>query len=68
VSGQSTLVEHWDGTQWTKVASPSPGSVAEFRGVDGFDAQHAWAVGDFDRQPPPRQLTATWDGSSWRRS
>jgi hypothetical protein len=27
-SGTATLIEHWDGTSWTIVSSPNPGTAA----------------------------------------
>jgi hypothetical protein len=44
----STLIEHWNGTSWSLVASPSPGSQAVLTGAaaDRSSGQ-AWAVGNF---------------------
>ena len=41
-----TLIQHWDGTQWTIVPSPSPDSqLNELRSVTALSADNAWAVG-----------------------
>jgi hypothetical protein len=41
-----TLVLHWDGTAWTKVKSPSPGSgLNGLTGVSAVSGGGAWAVG-----------------------
>src|SRR5215471_18623491 len=43
-----TLTEHWDGTAWSIVSSPSPGSPgsgSELRGVAAVSATDVWAVG-----------------------
>ena len=43
----STLIEHWDGTSWSIVASPSPGSAATLSGTAADPASgQAWAVGN----------------------
>jgi hypothetical protein len=44
----STLIEQWNGTSWSIVASPSPGSAASLRGAAADSASgQAWAVGNF---------------------
>ncbi len=44
----ATLIEHWNGTSWSLVSSPSPGSQATLSGAaaDRSTGQ-AWAVGNF---------------------
>jgi hypothetical protein len=43
---QQTLIERWNGSSWQKVASPSPGSLANsLSGVAATSASNAWAVG-----------------------
>jgi hypothetical protein len=66
-TGVRTLIEHWDGQQWTAVPSPSPaGEIAELRGATTVSATEVWAVGDYS---PDGQLTLTlterWDGTNW---
>ena len=43
-----TLIEQWNGTSWTTVASPTPGSAASLAGAaaDPVSGQ-SWAAGDF---------------------
>src|SRR5207302_1833156 len=55
-----TLVEHWDGTSWTQVPSPSP-NIAWLYGIAAISANDIWAVGQLVSQT----LTQHWDGSSW---
>jgi Putative Ig domain len=44
----STLIEQWDGTSWTTVTSPSPGSAADLSGASADPVSgQAWAVGNF---------------------
>jgi hypothetical protein len=67
---QRTLVEHWDGSQWSVVASSSPG--AEFNILQGVSADasiDAWAVGyQTDATGKNQPLIEHWDGSSWSQS
>jgi hypothetical protein len=43
---EQTLIEHWDGTNWTVVASPSGDPEGSFlRGVTSLAADDAWAIG-----------------------
>ena len=44
----ATLIEQWNGTTWSTVTSPSPGSAASLRGAaaDPVSGQ-SWAVGSF---------------------
>jgi hypothetical protein len=53
----ATLTEHWDGTAWTIVPSPSAFSNSYFRGVSADSPSDVWAMGlpEVDR----------WDGSAW---
>lgn len=68
-----TLIEHYDGTAWTVLASPNPGGryVNALTAVTAISADDVWAVGYFlhkSPQLPLRQgktLTLHWDGTSW---
>src|SRR5437899_949601 len=66
--GTQTLIEHWDGSQWTMVSSPNPGSVRdELYGVAAISANDVWAVGDSFNGGNSNNLTLIehWDGTSW---
>lgn len=56
----TTLIEHWNGTSWNLVASPSPGSQAALTGAaaDRSSGQ-AWAVGNFTDPVSGAQRTLT---------
>ena len=64
-----TLIEHWDGSQWSIVPSPSPDSqFNELRGVVALSANDAWAVGyrgGTQNETPIETLILHWDGTSW---
>jgi hypothetical protein len=66
-----TLVEHWNGTSWSLVKSPSPGGSStddDLWGVAAVSANDVWAVGgvgfflDAQFSVP---LRLHWDGSRW---
>jgi hypothetical protein len=56
-----TLIEHWNGTAWSVVASPSSGYEDFLNGVSASSGTNVWAVGSDDSQT----LTEHWDGSAW---
>jgi hypothetical protein len=56
-SGQQTLAEHFDGTSWSVVPTPSPTSNSFFSGVAAAASKDVWAVGN--------SLIEHWNGSSW---
>ncbi len=70
---QKTLVEHWNGQEWSVVPSPNIGgpntqSISnELRGVIAVSAQDIWAFGDTDAFGPERitNLVMHWDGTGW---
>lgn len=63
-----TLTEHWDGTAWSVVSSPSPGSYLSnvLTGISGKSANDVWAVGYYqDSAGATETLIEHWDGSTW---
>ena len=62
-----TLIERWDGTQWSVVPSPSPGSpYNDLQGVTAISATDAWTVGSYTGNTFVDQTLAEhWDGKSW---
>jgi hypothetical protein len=42
----TTLILHWNGRAWSRVASPSPGAVSALGGVAATGRSGVWAVGD----------------------
>jgi len=65
-----TLVEHWDGSQWSVIASPVITGGSGFEAVAALNANDAWAVG-FRAGGLPEfsatsvTLTAHWNGNHW---
>src|SRR2546423_15156594 len=58
-----TLIEHWDGTQWSQAPSPSDGALY---GVAVVSSTDVWAVGYIGASPGPYQtVTEHWNGTQW---
>jgi hypothetical protein len=64
---QQTLIQHYDGSTWSVVPSPSPGGRQNILyGVSGTSDTDMWAVGgDQDANGLWHTLTEHWDGTSW---
>jgi hypothetical protein len=64
-----TLIQHWDGTQWSIVASPSPDTqLNELLAVAAISVNDAWAVGyrgGTHNETPLETFVLHWDGTSW---
>ena len=69
--GSRTLIIHWNGSRWAKMASPSlgdTGHVNVLSGLAAISADDAWAVGWVSGTGPGsinRALTLHWDGAAW---
>src|SRR5216683_1037878 len=60
-----TLVEHWNGTRWSVVPSPSVGSGDNFLfGAAAASGGPVWAVGS-DSVSFGRTLALRWNGQAW---
>ena len=69
-SARTSLIVHWNGTSWTRVASPSPGGNPLGTILDGVSvtsATQAWAVGEYSvpTQSTDDSLVLHWNGTSW---
>ena len=64
---QQTLIEHFDGTVWTVVPSPSPGALQNILfSVAAITDSDVWAVGaEQDASGLWHTLTEHWDGAGW---
>ena len=66
-----TLTIHWNGTRWSIIPSPSPGTYLgnDLTAVAAISANDAWAVGEY-RSGQSGQLGGAlimhWDGTSWK--
>jgi hypothetical protein len=67
-NSSSTLIEHYNGTAWSIVPSPSPGTGGVLNGVTTSNASNnVWAVGDYTPSGSSvvRTLTLNWNGNTW---
>lgn len=64
---EHTLIERWDGSQWSVVDSPSPGQDGnQLSAVSVDSATDAWAVGtQRDASTTQQPLIEHWNGSVW---
>lgn len=72
-----SLAAHWDGQQWTRIESPSPGAyegggiTVDLRDVAGVASDDVWAVGSYEIQHPGdgflgfQTFAMYYDGSEW---
>jgi hypothetical protein len=61
VSSQQ-LIQHWDGTQWTRTEALHLGGASELASVSAIASDDVWAVG----YGPRGALIEHWDGSAWK--
>lgn len=71
-SGERTLIMHWNGTAWSQVTGPAPGSYEILNRVVTDPAGDAWASGLYCAsacQATPsgvyKPLILRWNGSRW---
>lgn len=58
--GFETWIEHWNGTSWSVVTSPTPSS-SSLHGVAASSANDVWAVG----YAASNTLIEHWNGTRW---
>ena len=66
----ATLAEHWNGTKWSAVMTPSPGLAPNVQdslsGVASVASNDVWAVGQAETTPgSPQALIEHWNGAQW---
>jgi hypothetical protein len=64
---QKTLIEHFDGREWSVVPSPNPGKLQNILfGVASISDSDVWVVGEAQNTNGDwHALTEHWDGWSW---
>ncbi|MFL5731687.1 MAG: S-layer homology domain-containing protein [Chloroflexia bacterium] len=66
--GQLSLIERWNGEQWSIMHSPDPGSGAnDLRDVAAVSPNDIWAVGYYGDHDEAviRTFVLHWDGNAW---
>ncbi len=65
-NGDNTLIEHWNGSAWSVVASPNGASNQNaLYGVTALSATNAWAVGNDNTATADQTLIEHWNGVTW---
>ena len=66
VNFYQTLIEHWNGSNWSIITSPNPTSDSLFSGVAAVSSNDVWAVGLYNNNNGINQtLIEHWNGSKW---
>jgi hypothetical protein len=62
-----TLAEHWDGTRWSVLPTPDPGTAGNhLYAVDAVSPDDVWAAGQqLGARAPDNGLVEHWNGSTW---
>jgi hypothetical protein len=60
-----SLIEHWDGAEWTVVGHPETGDDSFLLGADGVAPTDVWAAGYYHDQVGQKTFTLHWDGLGW---
>jgi hypothetical protein len=61
-----TLIEHWNGTQWSIVPSPNLGTSNFITGISAVAANDVWAVGYYYNDDGSGGLMSMhWTGAQW---
>jgi hypothetical protein len=64
-SAQKTLVDHYNGTSWTLVTSPNPGSFASLTGIACPSTTFCMAVGGSSTSSADKTLAEKMVGTTW---
>jgi len=62
-----TLAEHWDGSNWTVIRTPDPGTSGNhLYAVQAVSSDNVWAAGmTLNGDSPDQGLVEHWDGHQW---
>lgn len=67
-----TLILHWNGASWKRVASPNPAAGTSLSAVAAASASSAWAVGCtadcFISSASPQTVILHWNGHAWKQA
>lgn len=68
-SRERTLIEHWNGRQWSRVPSPNATALQTLTSVSAVSGRDAWAVGGYVTRDDEaiRALIVHWNGTRWSR-
>jgi hypothetical protein len=62
-----TLAEHWDGSSWSVIPTPDPGSSGNhLYAIDAVSTDNVWAAGmQLNANSPDQGLVEHWNGRKW---
>ncbi len=60
-----TLVEHYDGTSWTRVSAPSPAGDDRLFSVSADDPSDVWTAGSISNDSGNYGLIERYNGTGW---
>ena len=60
-----TLNEHWNGSTWSTIPSPHPGTYSVLRSISAVAANDIWAVGTYYDDGLQVTLVLHWNGTTW---
>lgn len=61
-----TLIQHWNGAQWSVMPSPNVGTSWNFLyGVAAISGANVWAVGNYTNGSVTDPLVEHWNGTQW---
>jgi hypothetical protein len=60
-----TLIVHWNGTAWSTIPSPHPGTYSVLRSISAVAANDIWAVGTYYDNGLQKTLMLHWNGTTW---
>jgi hypothetical protein len=66
--GLRSLIEHWNGTAWTKATLPASNTYQAINGLAAMAANDVWSVGYGSTDAgnrPYRPLVMHWNGTAW---
>jgi hypothetical protein len=63
------LILHWNGTAWTQVTAPDPGTSGNsLESISGIAANDLWTVGNYSAGALIHPLAVHYDGTRWVRT
>ncbi|HEY7418235.1 MAG TPA: TIR domain-containing protein [Ktedonobacteraceae bacterium] len=65
---EHTLIEHWNGSDWSVVSSPNNGAICTLAAITALSATDIWAVGSSSPvvgSTTIMTLIEHWDGANW---
>ena len=65
-TSRKSLIQRWNGTSWTIVSSPDPGTIGNsLLGVEAAGPNDIWAIGWKNSGDGLRSLLLHYDGTAW---